>query len=400
MITVNDFGGDMTEKLYDKDAYASEFSASVVEIEKTADGKTVIELDKTLFFPLEGGQNPDTGVLTDAAGKEYKVVDVKIKDDVITHYIEGDCNLKPGDTVSGKIDFAHRFDLMQHHSGEHIFSGITYGKYGYNNVGFHLTEEICTIDVGGPLKEDEIKELEYLTNKAISENVPIITGYPSQEEIAKLEYRSKKEVKGPLRIVEVKGYDVCACCAPHVRSTGEVGSFHIVKYENYKGGVRLTVKCGLRAVREYQNYRQILTDTGRALSSAKEDLYANVMKLKDEVGRMQAELNALKEKAIADKVAAIANTDKPICLLEDDMDATLLRNYCNALMEKTTSHVFILVKTATEGTYRFILGSNTVDVAALLTEAKTHFTIKGGGRNPQVQGTVEGDVRSIIAYFS
>ena len=256
----------MTEKLYDKDAYASEFIASVVGIEKNADGKTIIELDKTLFFPLEGGQNPDTGVLTDASGKEYNVIDVKIKDDVITHYIEGDCNLKAGDTVTGKIDFNHRFDLMQHHSGEHIFSGITYGKYGYNNVGFHLTEEICTIDVGGPLKEDEIKELEYLTNKAISENVPIITGYPSPEEIAKLEYRSKKEVKGPLRIVEVKGYDVCACCAPHVRSTGEVGSFHIVKYENYKGGVRLTVKCGLRAVREYQNYRQILTDTGRALS--------------------------------------------------------------------------------------------------------------------------------------
>lgn len=389
----------MTEKLYDKDAYASEFSASVLGIEKTSDRKTVIELDKTLFFPLEGGQNPDTGVITDASGKEYKVIDVKIKDDVITHYVEGEVNLNAGDTVAGKIDFNHRFDLMQHHSGEHIFSGITYGKYGYNNVGFHLTEEICTIDVGGPLKEEEIKELEYLTNKAISENVPIITGYPSPEEIAKLEYRSKKEVKGPLRIVEVKGYDVCACCAPHVRSTGEVGSFHIVKYENYKGGVRLTVKCGLRAVREYQNYRDILTETGRELSSAKEDLHANVIKIKDELGKIKAELNALKEQAIDAKVAAIANTDKPICILEDDMDATLLRNYCNALMEKTTSHVFILVKTATEGTYRFILGSNTIDVAALLTEAKKIFTIKGGGRNPQVQGTIEGNEEEIIQYF-
>ncbi|MCR5374521.1 MAG: hypothetical protein K6E39_04000 [Lachnospiraceae bacterium] len=389
----------MTEKLYDKNAYASEFSASVVGIEITGDGRTVIELDKTLFFPLEGGQNPDIGVLIDASGKEYKVIDVKIKDDVITHYVSGDVDMKAGDTIAGRIDFTHRFDLMQHHSGEHIFSGITYGKYGYNNVGFHLTEEICTIDVGGPLKEEEIKELEYLTNKAISENVPIITGYPSPEEIAELSYRSKKEVKGPLRIVEVTGYDICACCAPHVRSTGEVGSFHIVKYENYKGGVRLTVKCGLRAVREYQNYRQILQDTGRALSSAKEDLYANVMKLKEDIGRMQAELNTLKEKAMADKVAAIANTDKPICLLEDDMDAALLRNYCNALMEKTTSHVFILVKTAVDGTYRFILGSNTVDVAALLSEAKNAFTIKGGGRNPQVQGTVECNAQAVLEYF-
>ncbi len=389
----------MTEKLYDKNAYASEFGASVVGIEITGDGRTAIELDKTLFFPLEGGQNPDTGVLIDASGKEYKVIDVKIKDDVITHYVSDDVDMKAGDTIAGRIDFTHRFDLMQHHSGEHIFSGITYGKYGYNNVGFHLTEEICTIDVGGPLKEEEIKELEYLTNKAISENVPIITGYPSPEEIAKLSYRSKKEVKGPLRIVEVTGYDICACCAPHVRSTGEVGSFHIVKYENYKGGVRLTVKCGLRAVREYQNYRQILQDTGRALSSAKEDLYANVMKLKEDMGRMQAELNTLKEKAIADKVAAIANTDKPICLLEDDMDAALLRNYCNALMEKTTSHVFILVKTAVDGTYRFILGSNTVDVAALLSEAKNAFTIKGGGRNPQVQGTVECNAQAVLEYF-
>ncbi|MBQ1871762.1 MAG: hypothetical protein II147_06240 [Lachnospiraceae bacterium] len=389
----------MTEKLYDRDAYASEFSASVVRIETDDKGNTAVELDKTLFFPLEGGQNPDTGVLKDTEGNEYKVIDVKIKDDVITHFIEGTVNLKAGDTVEGKIDFMHRFDLMQHHSGEHIFSGITYGKYGYNNVGFHLTEDICTIDVGGPLKEEEILELEYLTNKAISENVPIITGYPSKEEIDKLNYRSKKEVKGPLRIVEVKGYDVCACCAPHVKSTGEVGSFHIVKYENYKGGIRLTVKCGLRAVKEYQTYRQILQDTGRALSSAKEDLYSNVMKLKEEAGSLKAELNSVKEKALLEKVSAIEHTDKPIVLIEDDMDATLLRNYCNALMDKTESHVFILVKTGTDGTYRFILGSNTVDVAALLSKAKESLTIKGGGRNPQVQGTIEGEENTIIEYF-
>lgn len=389
----------MTEKLYDRDAYAGEFSASVVRIETDDKGNTAVELDKTLFFPLEGGQNPDTGVLKDTEGNEYKVIDVKIKDDVITHFIDGTVNLKAGDTVEGKIDFMHRFDLMQHHSGEHIFSGITYGKYGYNNVGFHLTEDICTIDVGGPLKEEEILELEYLTNKAISENVPIITGYPSKEEIDKLNYRSKKEVKGPLRIVEVKGYDVCACCAPHVKSTGEVGSFHIVKYENYKGGIRLTVKCGLRAVKEYQTYRQILQDTGRALSSAKEDIYSNVMKLKEETGSLKAELNSVKEKALLEKVSAIEHTDKPIVLIEDDMDVTLLRNYCNALMDKTESHVFILVKTGTDGTYRFILGSNAVDVAALLSKAKESLTIKGGGRNPQVQGTIEGEENTIIEYF-
>jgi alanyl-tRNA synthetase len=389
----------MTEKLYDRDAYAGEFSASVVRIETDDKGNTAVELDKTLFFPLEGGQNPDTGVLKDTAGNEYRVIDVKIKDDVITHFIEGTVNLKAGDSVEGKIDFMHRFDLMQHHSGEHIFSGITYGKYGYNNVGFHLTEDICTIDVGGPLKEEEILELEYLTNKAISENVPIITGYPSKEEIEKLNYRSKKEVKGPLRIVEVKGYDICACCAPHVKSTGEVGSFHIVKYENYKGGVRLTVKCGLRAVKEYQTYRQILQDTGRALSSAKEDLYSNVMKLKEETCSLKAELNSVKEKALLEKVSAIEHTDKPIVLIEDDMDASLLRNYCNALMDKTESHVFILVKTGTDGTYRFILGGNTVDVAALLSKAKESLTIKGGGRNPQVQGTIEGEENTIIEYF-
>ncbi|MBQ9341075.1 MAG: alanyl-tRNA editing protein, partial [Lachnospiraceae bacterium] len=135
----------MTEKLYDRDAYAVEFSASVVRIETDDKGNTAVELDKTLFFPLEGGQNPDTGVLKDTTGNEYRVIDVKINADVITHFIEGTVNLKAGDSVEGKIDFMHRFDLMQHHSGEHIFSGITYGRYGYNNVGFHLTEDICTI---------------------------------------------------------------------------------------------------------------------------------------------------------------------------------------------------------------------------------------------------------------
>lgn len=389
----------MTEKLYDLRPYAEEFTAEVTDV-KFKDGKTAIILDRTLFFPLEGGQNSDIGVLKAEGGKAYPVMNVTIKDDVITHFIDGETEFKPGDKVSGRIDFAHRYDLMQHHSGEHIFSGITYKKYGYNNVGFHLTEDICTIDVSGPLTADELNELEIEVNRAIQKNVPIIAAYPEEYELNHLEYRSKKELKGPIRIVTIEGYDICACCAPHVRTTGEVGSFHIVRFENYKGGVRLFVKCGLRAVKEYQKDREIIEKLYQTFSTSKDDLVSVVAKLKDEAAALRGKINALKIEEIKSKAANFNNTKDSICIVEEDIDNNLLREYANALMGKTEKHVFIMVRTDDAESFRFILASAKEDVAALLNKAKETFTINGGGRNPQVMGTIKGDKDTIIKCFS
>ena len=223
----------MTRKLYDEDARLLEFSGTVLscEYDEKKKGYLVI-LDQTAFFPEEGGQTPDKGSID---GKE--VLDVQIKDDVITHYLAEP--MEAGSMVKGTIDWQHRFFNMQQHSGEHLFSGLAYRKYGLKNVGFHLSNQIVTMDFDKALSEAQLKEMEWEINEAIVANVEIKTGYPTKEALESMDYRSKIEIDGAVRIVEILGYDVCACCAPHVARTGEIGGFKIQTVQNYKGGVRI-----------------------------------------------------------------------------------------------------------------------------------------------------------------
>ena len=230
---------EKTIKLYDENAYNTEFTATVTScvLDEKRDNTFIVTLDKTLFFPEEGGQTPDRGVIVKLSeddieklkGKDsdflkdfpaINVLDVQIKDEVIYHYL--DKELPEGTPVYGVIDWQHRFSNMQQHSGEHIFSGIVNSRFGYDNVGFHLSDSIVTMDYSGPLTEEELADIEKSVNLAIYENREIRAWYPSPDELADINYRSKKELTGAVRIVEVDGYDICACCAPHVKRTGEI----------------------------------------------------------------------------------------------------------------------------------------------------------------------------------
>ena len=218
-----------TVRLYDQDAYATEFEAEVLaceEVEKKEKKVYQIWLDQTLFFPEEGGQSPDMGTIDG-----IKVLDVQIKDEVITHTLAAP--LAVGTTVKGVVDWKHRFYNMQQHSGEHIFSGIVHNRFGYDNVGFHLSDSIVTMDFNGVITAEDIEEIETEVNQAIIENIPVEVSYPTKEELKVLEYRSKIEIEGQVRIVTIPGYDVCACCAPHVRRTGEIGMLKVMNVQSY-----------------------------------------------------------------------------------------------------------------------------------------------------------------------
>lgn len=245
----------MTKKLYDLDAYATEFDATVISCEKAEENGAAVYyvvLDQTLFFPEEGGQSPDKGTLG-----ECNVMDVQIKGDVITHTL--DAPLKPGAAVHGILNWSHRFYNMQQHSGEHIFSGIVHKKFGYDNVGFHLSDAIVTMDFNGILTEQDAAEVEYEVNEVIVKNLPVQVTFPSREELAVLDYRSKIEIEGQVRIVTIPGVDVCACCAPHVRQTGEIGMLKVMSVQNHRGGVRISMLCGFRALEAFRQKDQIVT---------------------------------------------------------------------------------------------------------------------------------------------
>jgi len=381
----------MTKKLYDDMPYENRFEAKIVCI-KEEKGKKLIELDQTLFFPEEGGQSPDTGTL---AG--IPVEDVQIKEGIIWHTLPVDADLKEGQCLQGEIDFAHRYDLMQHHSGEHLFSGLVYGKYGYNNVGFHLTEEIMTVDYSGPLTEEQLWELEKEANKIIWQNRPIICEYPNKEVLDKTDYRSKKEIDGAIRLVTVTGVDVCACCAPHVKTTGEVGVITITNWENYKGGIRITLCCGQRAVAYGQQNRSVIKEAMKTLSVKAEEVPEAIARLKEEIATLKTEKAELLSEVIAGKVKEVEAA--PVLLaFEKGYDANAQRQLMNSLGEKAERLAAVLVETDTD-TYRYMMASETIDVKALQGNLKEMFAAKGGGKPPMIQGTLVGKKEEIAAFL-
>ena len=225
-----------TRKLYYEDVYTKEFTAKVLECREGKKGYEII-LDQTAFYPEGGGQPCDLGTLNDV-----EVLEVHEKNGEIIHYTKE--AIEPGKEVTGKIDWDRRFDLMQQHSGEHIVSGLVHAAYGYDNVGFHMSSDVITVDLSGVLSETQLAEIEAETNRKIWENSEVEITYPSREELDKLDYRSKKELTGQVRLVRFPGSDLCACCGTHVTHTGEIGAVKILTVENFHEGIRLTMICG------------------------------------------------------------------------------------------------------------------------------------------------------------
>ncbi len=369
-----------TKKLYDIDAYQTEFEATVVSCEQKEDTVYCVVLDQTLFFPEEGGQTPDKGALSGV-----EVQDVQIKGDVIYHYVKQP--LEVNQTVKGIIDWKHRFSNMQQHSAEHIFSGLAHRKYGMRNVGFHLSNQIVTMDFDGVFSEEQLQEMEWEINAAIVANAEIKTGYPSKEELAKIDYRSKIEIDGDVRIVEVVGYDVCACCAPHVKHTGEIGSFKIQSAQKYKGGMRISFLAGFRALEEYRRKSEIISELSEALSTNQMNLPEYVNKLKTQIYDLKGQLSNAKQTLMESKMAEIPSTQADVVLFEKDLDATVMRSVVNKLMDKHEGVCGIFVGDDEHG-YSYIIGSKNVDCREVAIKLREELEARGGGKPQMIQGSV------------
>ena len=372
-----------TVRLYDQDAYATKFEAEVLaceEVEKKEKKVYQVWLDQTLFFPEEGGQSPDMGTIDG-----IKVLDVQIKDEVITHTLAAP--LAVGTTVKGVVDWKHRFYNMQQHSGEHIFSGIVHNRFGYDNVGFHLSDSIVTMDFNGVITAEDIEEIETEVNQAIIENIPVEVSYPTKEELKVLEYRSKIEIEGQVRIVTIPGYDVCACCAPHVRRTGEIGMLKVMNVQSYKGGVRISILCGFRALEAFRQKADIITELMAQFSTNQEALVENVTKLKNTNQTMKNQLASAKQELMEYKVAAIPEDSENAILFESDLDTPVVRNVVNGLVEQFTGICAVFVGNDESG-YQFIIGSKNKDCRQSAAALREKLSARGGGSDKMIQGSI------------
>ena len=377
----------MTQRLYEEDAYISCFKATVTDCVKDNAFYKIV-LDKTAFFPEGGGQAADRGFLGNA-----KVFDVQIKDGTVYHCT--DIPVETGSTVNGKIDFGRRFAFMQNHTGEHIVSGIAHTLFGVNNVGFHLGEDFVTVDFDKELSREQLNETEYLANQKVWQNLAVKAYYPSEEVLKSTEYRSKKEIDGAVRLVEIENTDICACCAPHVKRTGEIGIIKLLDFERMRGGLRIILKCGAFALADYGTKFENVSEISKLLSSKQENA-ARAVELLDQKFSNEKRKNSELKKKIAEFMSLTADKNT-YCIFADDCEIKDLQLIADK-MHKSYGGIRAAFSKTEEG-YCFAICGEENELQEFFGKFKSKFAVRGGGRGGMLQGTVNATKESIKLFF-
>lgn len=374
-----------TQKYYEADAYRREADAVILAAEPDGRGGGKLALDGTVFYPEGGGQPADHGTLTLPDGARLTVTDVHEQGGVIWHRVDALPDAAaPGTAVTGRIDWAWRFDKMQQHTGEHILSGILHQMFGAENVGFHIGSDAVRMDTSVPISAEGLREAELAANRIVWQNVPVLITYPTREELARMTYRSKKEIEGQVRIVTIPGADVCACCGTHTAATGAVGQIKILAAENYKGGVRLSIVCGERALLAAQAMRQRQADIGALLSAKPSETAHAVHRVYDEYTALKfAHFGLCSE--LFDALAAQVAPGADAIRIVPGLDPDGLHRLAARLSEATTGLCAAL--TANEKGTGYCLAQAGGDVRALTKALNTALNGRGGGKSGICQGS-------------
>ncbi|MBQ6858165.1 MAG: alanyl-tRNA editing protein [Clostridia bacterium] len=374
----------MTIRLYNQDSELLAFSACVTGC-REKDGKYLITLDRTAFFPEGGGQGADHGTLGGV-----QVIDCHEVNGEVVHTTDGP--LEPGSEVEGRVDAQRRLDMMQQHSGEHIFSGIVCRLFGYDNVGFHIGSEAVTMDFSGPLTQEDIARVERLANAVVWQNVEITTLLPDAQSLAAMEYRSKKALEGEVRIVQIPGADICACCGTHVKRTGSIGQIKVIGWQKYKSGVRVSILCGRRALEEENVLMEQARRSSVAMSCRQHEIAGSVERLLAERDHLRAQTDALGMR-IFDMLSAQEQANAVRMVACDVLSPGAVRKVAGHLAAGAR---LALVLVPREDGWNFAMSSQTEDVRPMTKALCAAFGGKGGGPKDMTQGVLAGGTQEEI----
>ncbi|MFV0520036.1 MAG: alanyl-tRNA editing protein [Lachnospirales bacterium] len=375
-----------TKKLYYENPYEKNFEAEILNIEVKENHIEII-LDKTLFYPLGGGQPADKGSIMG-----FEVYDVRNKNEVITHYLKEFNNHKVGDKVNGEIDWKVRFENMQCHTAEHLVTGVARKLYSCDNVGFNISENLVTIDLNVELNYEQVQELEILVNEQIQSATKVDITYPSSSELQALEYRSKLDLYENVRIVTLDGIDICACCGLHCYNTLEIGLIKFISWKKHKSGIRIMCLAGYRAIYDYITKHKYIMNLSEVLSAKEEEIVDRVKKLNDEFKESKHKEKLIKEELLRYKLKDC--NEHIFC--EDDLEFVDLKFICNEILKsKDTAFAVSLCNNEV----RYLLSSKTIDVTLISKELNAAFNGKGGGSKSMVQGTVFCDIQVAINFL-
>ena len=377
-----------TRKLYYENSHLREFSGLVVSCLETKKGWEII-LDATAFYPEGGGQACDLGILGNV-----RVLDVQEQGEAVVHYCDGP--LSVGQTVHGTIDWARRFDQMQQHSGEHILSGLIHATFGYHNVGFHVGMGGMEVDFDGPMTLEQTLELERRANEAVWANLPIRCWYPSEEELPTVGYRTKKALPWPVRIVEVPGFDKCACCGVHVARTGEIGMIKVLSVAKFHQGVRIQMLCGNRAYaylnRVFEQNRQV----SQAFSAQMTETAAAAKRMNEALAAEKYRAAGL-EKALFIQIAESYANCGNVLMFQPGLTPNGVRELAEAVSQVCggTAAVF----SGEDGNYSVCMVNKQADIKDLGAAMNQALNGRGGGKKGYFQGSVKATRQEIEAFF-
>lgn len=378
------------QALFYQDSHLRQFTAQVLTCVPDG-GDYLVTLDQTAFYPEGGGQPCDVGSLGGVA-----VTDVRRRDGHIVHRCAAP--LTVDSTVEGVIDWDRRLDLMQQHSGEHIVSGLIHASYGYDNVGFHMGHDVITIDFNGELTNEQLLDIERRANEAVWANTPVHVFYPDAETLATLPYRSKKELTGDVRLVEFPGCDLCACCGTHVKATGEIGLIRLLSAVRFKGGVRIEMACGGRAL----DHTRAVWEQNRRISNL---LSAKPLETAAAAERMAHQLEQIKYRVVElenQHFAAIARScanGGNVLHFEDGLAPDGVRRLAIAIGEVCGGRAAVFSAQAGGG-YAYALCQEGGDLRQLSRTMNESLTGRGGGKPNFVQGSVQADRAAVEAFFA
>ncbi|MHB1862654.1 MAG: alanyl-tRNA editing protein [Gemmatimonadaceae bacterium] len=390
----------MTDRLYYKDAYLTDFDATIVEV---ADGGRRVYLDRTALYPTSGGQPFDTGTL---GGR--RVTDVVDEDDRIAHLLEAPLDAAAG-AVRGRVDWARRFDHMQQHTGQHLLSAVLEDLHGWKTVSVHFGDETSTLDVTTDVApRARLDAAEDRVNALIAEGRAVSVSF--EDAAAAPGLRKPSDRTGEIRVVTIAGVDRSACGGTHVRGTGEIGALLLRRVEKVKQGTRIEFVCGARAVRRARADYAALSSIAQALSSSVDDapsmVEAKLAVARDAESsrrRIERELDAYRARERYD--AAIPDARGVRRVIERRPDGTLddLRGLAHAVCALPRA-AFVGTVAASGAVIAGTSEDSGLEAGAVLKRALGAAGGRGGGSPRMAQGAVGADqgdavVQAVLAEW-
>ena len=389
-----------TKRLFDENSHLYAFTAQVLSCQPTqVGGEYALILDQTAFFPEGGGQGADVGCI-----QGQPVLDVQEHNGIITHTLSLKAPFAEGEIIRGEVNQDIRFRRMQNHSGEHIISGLVHNLYGYNNVGFHLGDGDVTLDFDGVLTREQLNDIEERANRMVASCLAVKAYYPDPDTLKTLDYRSKLDLTENVRMVEIgEGEDMidrCACCAPHVDNTGEIGVIKLLDFMHYKGGVRIHMLCGLDALADYRRRYTHIANIAQSLSVKQDELPHAFARLQADIEQKKAEIYGLHKVIFDMTIDAMTPSTGHLCLFEVTGNPDALRHLLNRAVDKCGGICGVFCGNDEDG-YRYVIGRGnpSIDLKAYQKDINTALCAKGGGSPEMLQGRSSATKAQILAFF-